>query len=457
MSAWLSPLSLAALAVTALFAGWALRRPSAAVLGYVVLGAAPALQLGAVRGRTISQGLMLAEVLATVLFAAWLLRRGPSRATAPPLDLPLAIFAAICGASMVGVLVMPDPAAREASTAVSFGQLLLVFWPLAVYLAARDFITTTDQLRWIRRVLIVLSIPQLFLPFAPASLTPYLGWVATFALFGAPMAMATVFSTTSVPLRVLCVVLALAPAVRGVVDGKVFLYGYVIAAGITVVWMRASRLAAMIIAVVVGVGLVALAMFGEAAIEAPLAILLNKERSQMSFGGRFGRGELARTAISIWFDAPLLGVGPANSYIYMLQHRTIGTPHNQYLNLLVEFGLLGLMAFLVFLAMAARTGLRVYRNARDREHRTFALGWLGVFAGLAAGGLTGDYIMHSIRNGGLELFSGYYLQWVLLGAMVAIPGIEQRRGDAAAPARPKPRFWRLTARPAPRAARLRTT
>ena len=51
----------------------ALQRPSRAVLAYAVLGAAPPLlQLGAFSGRTISQGLLLAEALATVLLGVWL-------------------------------------------------------------------------------------------------------------------------------------------------------------------------------------------------------------------------------------------------------------------------------------------------------------------------------------------------------------------------------------------------
>ena len=35
-------------------------------------------------------------------------------------------------------------------------------------------------------------------------------------------------------------------------------------------------------------------------------------------------------------------------------------------------------------------------------------------------------MIHSIRNSGIELFSGYYLQWVLLGGLVAIPALERR-------------------------------
>ena len=131
----------------------------------------------------------------------------------------------------------------------------------------------------------------------------------------------------------------------------------------------------------------------------------------------------------------------------MLQRSPIGTPHNQYLNILVEFGIVGLVAWLVFLVAAWRTGLRIYRDATHPVHRSFALGWLGMFAGMVAGGVTGDFMIHSIRNGGIELFSGYYLQWVLLGGLVGDSGAgargtrprARRRATAALLARLAPR------------------
>ena len=460
MSAWLTPQSLAALVVTLIFVAVALQRPSRAVLAYAVLGAAPPLlQLGAFSGRTISQGLLLAEALATVLFGAWLSRRKSTGFLRTPFDGPLVAFVAICAASMAGVLLLPDHRIEPLmSLPVSFGQLLLVLWPVGVYFAAAEFLTDTSQLHWLQRVMISLAVLQIFVPLAPATWKPYLGWTATFGIFASPFALAAVFSTRSMPARAYYVVITMLPFVLGVQGGKAFLYGYVATAGLVVLWLRASRVAAALAATGVVVMLVAIVIYGEEALSLPFDILLNKERSQMSFGGNSGRGALAAAALSIWQEAPILGVGPGNSYIYMLQRSPIGTPHNQYLNILVEFGLLGLVAWLTFLVATWRAGLRIYRSAKLPVHRTYALGWLGMFAGMVAGGITGDFMIHSIRNGGIELFSGYYLQWVLLGGLVAIPGIERRtRAPKDAPAAARPRFWRVaTTRRAP-AARVATS
>ena len=460
MSAWLTPQSLAAFAVALTFLALALQRPSRAVLAYAVLGAAPpAIQLGAFSGRTISQGLLLAEALASVLIGAWLTRGNTIKLGATDFDKPLFTFVGACLASMVGILVLPDHRVEgDTSTAVSIGQVLLVLWPVGVYFAAREFITETTQLRWLQRAMVTLAIGQLVAPFAPDAVAavPWLG-LDVRDLRLAVCAGRDVLDHVGAGAGVL-------PADRGAAlrarrrAGKAFLYGYVAVAGLTVLAIRASRLTA------------ALAGLGVAAADGrhrgarrpgpDLAAGTPPEQGTLADELRreTGRGALASAAISIWMEAPLLGVGPGNSYVYMLQRSPIGTPHNQYLNILVEFGIVGLVAWLVFLVAAWRTGLRIYREATHPVHRSFALGWLGMFAGMVVGGVTGDFMMHSIRNGGIELFSGYYLQWVLLGGLAAIPVLERRlhRADST-PAAARPRYWRASpARrlPAPSAARV---
>ena len=250
--------------------------------------------------------------------------------------------------------------------------------------------------------------------------------------------------------RLFYVGVALLPFGVGIGTGKAFLYCYVAAAVGTIMWVRASRLVAVGTGAVAAAALIGVIVVGDQLFTKPVQDLLDKERSQSSYGGSSGRGALALDALSIWQEAPFLGVGPGNSYIYMLQRAPIGTPHNQYLNILVEFGLLGLAGWLAFIVVAFRTGLRVYRRTTTPAHKTFVLGWLGMFAGLVVGGVTGDFMIHSIRNGGLELFSGYYLQWVLLGGVVTVDRLERSRApqthSEASLQRPAQRQWRAAPR-----------
>ena len=131
---------------------------------------------------------------------------------------------------------------------------------------------------------------QLAAPFAPLPWRPYLGWVWTFGTFASPFALAATFSTTSVPARAFFLLIALLPFARGVDEGKAFLYGYVAVAGLTVLAIRASRLGALLAGLSIAVGLIAVIVFGDEALLRPLELLLNKERSQMSYGGATGRG-----------------------------------------------------------------------------------------------------------------------------------------------------------------------
>jgi O-antigen ligase len=427
MSAWLTPDSIAAYLVTLGFAAVAIQRPGRGVLWYAVLGAVP-LQMGAFAGRTISQGLMLAEVLASVLLGVWLVKRRPTRLLQMPFDLPIVIFFLLALTSFVAILAYPDYKIEDKTTlSVSVGQLMLIIWPIAVYLAASEFLTSTRQLQWLQRITIGLAVAQLAEPFLPKAYDPYTGWIWTFGLFAAPFALAAIFESRSLLARLFYVMVAILPFVRGVEVGKAFLYVFVASAVGTIMWVRASKLAVIGGGVVMATALALLVVFGERVFTDPVDDLLNKERKQYSYGGASGRGALAVDAFTIWQEAPVIGVGPANSYVYMLQRAPIGTPHNQYLNILVEFGLLGLVGWISFLVIAFRTGLDIYRKAELPAHRTFVLGWLGMFAGLVVGGGTGDFMIHSIRNGGLELFSGYYLQWVFLGGLVAVQRLERNR------------------------------
>ena len=158
----------------------------------------------------------------------------------------------------------------------------------------------------------------------------------------------------------------------------------------------------------------------------PFQDLIDVERQQQSWGGRAGRIALAADTLAIWVRHPIFGVGPGNSWPYMHRYSVIDTPHNQYLNLLLEVGVVGLACFLWFIVGALRTGFQALKRVRDDFHRTLIIGWLGYFCGMVVSGLTGDFIFHSIRNGGLEMFTGYYLQWVFLGMVVSAADIERR-------------------------------
>jgi O-antigen ligase len=153
--------------------------------------------------------------------------------------------------------------------------------------------------------------------------------------------------------------------------------------------------------------------------------LVKEEEEQQSIGGKGGRDQLIRDGLGIWSRSPVLGVGPGNNYPYMLRYSALGTAHNQYVNILIELGAIGLVCFAVFAYQALRLGLALWRRARVPSHRKLVLSWLGIFGGFLAGGFFGDFMLPSIRNSGLELFAEFYVQWIVLGLIVSAAAIER--------------------------------
>lgn len=392
-----------------------------AALWYAVLGAVPpVVKVGAFSGSQMTEGLALAEVLATVLIGVWLVRRG-SRGRATVVDRWLIALVLGAGASLVSGYLFLDQSVPQdhVKLLVSIGQLLLLAWPIGTYFVLSDVVVSPQWIAQFESLMLWLAVPQFVIFAVPAS-AGLLGWSWYIGLAATPLAYVRALDTRSPLLRVALLALTAAPLIQGLMIGKAFLYIYVIVAVSVITWLRARSGVAVAILGVVAVWALLVTVVPDAAISSIFGRLVAVEEQQQSLSGPGSRFVLWRDAISIWLRSPLLGVGPGNSYPYMLRYSSIGTPHNQYLGILLEFGLVGLGCFLAFLWSGLSVGLKMVRRVRDASLNRFAVAWLGGFAGMAVGGVTGDLMLHSIRNGGLEMFSGYYVHWVMLGVAMSI-------------------------------------
>lgn len=445
MAAWLTFGTLLGLALTVCFTVLAFRSLPGAVYAFALAGAIPWVHVGAFAGNEIVQSLLLAEVLATALLGVWVFRRGSrvlAASTAVPFNkwllllLPLSLLSLASGFSWIDHTV-PQ---RNVKVLVSVGQILLFFWPIAIYLVAADQVRSIDWIRRFRRTVMLLAVPQVVTILSPGT-TSYLSWSVTFGLIAAPLACAAFAYEHSVLRRGALAGLVALPMLQGLKAGKAFLYTYVTVSILVVLWVRGRR--AFVVTVMIVVMAVIGVQFvpGSRVIFAPFQWLIDVERSQQSWGGRAGRLALAVDATKVWSGYPVLGVGPGNSYPYMLRYSVIGTPHSQYTNLLVELGSVGTALFIAFVAGVLRFGGRAVRVPRDQEAQVFLLGWFASFVAWSISSLGGDYMLHSIRNGGLEMFSGFYIHWVFLGAAVGIAraGIDAVPSGCRLPA--GPRTW----------------
>jgi len=398
-----------------------------------VVGALQLFQAFVFAGSRIQQGLFPIEVMASVaaLLVALRVFGGERLYLAREIDRPFFALLAIAALSLVVNLFWVDPAINVAhvKTMVSVGQIALIVWPLATY----HFVARTlDSEQTARRVLLAvtfLAIPSLAIPFASDEIRRVFRWSVYFGLAAAPFCFAQVFDVRSRLLRLGLLTLAIVPAINGIFIGKTFLYAYVAVFMTAIGLIRVPRLVIAAGTIAAGLYFAVYVPISGSFLPGSVQGLVKLEEKQGSWGGRSGRVALAVDALTIWKDHPVLGVGPGNSWPYMHHYSVIDTPHNQYLNVLLELGVGGLLMFLLLLAGCLRTGWRLYQTSRSVFAKQFALGWLGYFAGMTLGGLTGDFVLHSIRNGGLELFTGFYFQWIMLGLLVGLTRLERAADD----------------------------
>jgi O-antigen ligase len=327
--------------------------------------------------------------------------------------------------SLLVSFVWYDPAIdrRHVKPLVSVGQLMLFLWPIGTYLVAASAVRDRAWVERLSRTVLILALPQVVVLLWPEG-ARWLSWSWYFGLIAAPLAFARLYFAPSLALKAFYLLVTLLPLIQGVSIGKAFLYGYVMVVVSVVLFFRARALLLVLLPLALSAYLLLVMLPGRGLLPGFVERLVDTERQQASWGGRAGRIGLAADTIAIWSRFPILGVGPGNSYPYMIEYSVIGTPHNQYLNILLELGIVGFAIFLGFVASTIRFGLRLLRDVRGRPVEPFVLGWLAAFCGMAAGGLTGDFLLPSVRNTGLELFSGFYLHWVLLGTAVAVARME---------------------------------
>ena len=415
------------LAVAALFALLAARSLPLGVRAYLALGWLP-LDVIPLAGNTVVKGLRPAQILASLLVLFWLVqrRRPAPGATRPGFVWALWILVPLSLVSGVVGYLLPDPAidARNVKVAVGLGQVMLLVWPIAILEAVSDSVRTSADIAKTLDILLWPAPLSLILPLLPKDLARFLDFTQYFALFAAPFALAWLLTGNRRWPRLWLLVTAVAPCIIGVLVGRAFFYGAWAVSMATVVVLYKRQAAAALIPLAAAAIVLSFALSSNPALPGPLSSLVEREVAQQSLGGRSGRLAILEDALSIWTTAPVFGVGPGNSWPYMHRYSVIDTPHNQYANVLLELGAIGLLAFGVFVGGAIAFTYRAWRRSRSAEHRVLLLGALGGLCGLAAGSVVGDFIIHSIRNDGLALFSQYYPQWIILGLVLAIARLD---------------------------------
>ena len=131
---------------------------------------------------------------------------------------------------------------------------------------------------------------------------------------------------------------------------------------------------------------------------------------------------------------PLLGLGPANYYFYTPLYPILGysvqfNSHNNYVDIVAQVGLLGLLCFIWFAVEEGLLGLRLRIKATDGFSKAYVIGVLGGLAGTLVAGMFGDWIIPFVYNVGVRGFRTSVIAWMFLGGLIVIERINSKKNQ----------------------------
>ena len=139
---------------------------------------------------------------------------------------------------------------------------------------------------------------------------------------------------------------------------------------------------------------------------------------------------------------PILGLGFANYYWYTPLFAIRGfavsfNSHSQYVDLIAEVGVLGLLCFLWIFLEVGRLGWRLSKQLPDGFARAYAYGVLAGVVGTLVAGYLVDWVLPFVYNIGLTGFRASILAWIFCGGLVSIEQIYRGTTKSQSPVSPQ--------------------
>ena len=131
---------------------------------------------------------------------------------------------------------------------------------------------------------------------------------------------------------------------------------------------------------------------------------------------------------------PVFGVGMANYHYYTPLYNILGysnvqfNSHNQYVDIVLQAGVVGLIAFFWFVWEVFLIGWKQKDIAPEGFSRAYVYGVLGGLGGTVFAGLLGDWVVPFIYNIGLEGFRASVLAWMFMGGLLALQQFSKASG-----------------------------
>lgn len=125
---------------------------------------------------------------------------------------------------------------------------------------------------------------------------------------------------------------------------------------------------------------------------------------------------------------PIFGLGMANYYWYtplfpILGYKISFNSHNNYIDIVAQAGLIGLLCFLWLLAELWRLGWRMRSLVPEGFPNAYVMGALGGLVGTFVAGFLGDWVIPFVYNVGMEGLRASFFVWIFLGGLVALANL----------------------------------
>lgn len=122
---------------------------------------------------------------------------------------------------------------------------------------------------------------------------------------------------------------------------------------------------------------------------------------------------------------PVLGLGPANYYWYTPLLRIRGyavnfNSHNQYIDIVAQSGLLGLLAFVWLMLAIVRVGWRIRNRVDEGFEKAYVYGVLGGWVATMTAAAFGDWVLPFVYNVGLDGVRASILPWIFFGGLIVL-------------------------------------
>lgn len=164
------------------------------------------------------------------------------------------------------------------------------------------------------------------------------------------------------------------------------------------------------------------------------SLLITKQQEEGSLGGDFGRLELIKRNLELIHDQLLLGTGPAGYtlyYVTFLPDQSMST-HNNYVDILAQTGVLGIVSFVAVLVALFVLGRKALHRCRENPTDfAMAAAIVGALPGLAAGLFMGDWLIPFVYNQTIAGFDHAVYSWLMLAALCGLYGQYVNRGRSA--------------------------